>query len=1101
MMQSDCGDVSDLQSLLGKIQLEGSTNDSGAVDQVANNLRARLNISVEDEGIFQRLASQLLQVNISGAGKEFGGDRGTSCAHYPTELSSSSPALKEPELQSTWSTDTSSSANTQQPVARDTNIPAFNDGRIDPSTPIEQNSTWETSINGQLRRGRSPSIENRHEALSQACTNNSDDISAGRTFSATSNYMMKQHVAAPNSNGRRSPSPFRLGILFPRRGRKTEGEIPAGSPPLPGPLRTRSFEKCSAAVSGATPPKPPMSPFPPSTSVDMSFGSSLPPTPHISYGGLNNGSFDTVMSSPSINTASVPTPIPPQPPCSVSHRNDNLADRSNRTPQQPRATRGRTPTRYDDGTKVAPQSRSQSLPRTSKNSRSPRFQNFSPGRLFGRPKSQDATSPETPPIAFDKEPKVQSLCPQPLLRGRGAPEWSSIPKSSPLKTPATRLGVSVLEFETAQHKHRRKMENEMNDAATAATKSNATFGSHESTTKEKESNLFQVNLAAVAVKGLKTRSKNPSGAIRRNIGVASLTQTPTVLNRPNKAELPAERNPSPMETEMVNGFQEIGLPIGAPVPPPVVSAVSSDEIKFSIGGSDHGCTKSARRHPKRQSHRARAHSRNNSNQQTSENFPSSSASAHQSIPTSIPQGVPAPTKLQGHVLHDLTRIEASITSLRDEARKFYQAHDYRASILRYTLAIKTFTTLPICHGKPNLLANLLSDRAAALVMIGATSGSIHDCKRALNCLQRPAPPSYVLTERSDPLEANIYNCMAKASFKDGNIEGAMSGFMMASQVGNEIMTRCQGSSLSSEQKQRLQSLVEANNFEQMQISKFQALTQKIAGSKMPSLQAGSEDRASLNDRKGYVDVLDTVKDALSMAPRCIGLHGKKVALLAALRRWREVASHCERLAASNVQLDEVFTEDLEPFKPFRNAAPAKFLTANFFGDPEKEDFNVKDYAAAELKLTAKATAEAALRMPPSLLSTYLRALRLEERYPASEAAINALVGCTGMDWLPHEEDRLIRTKKSRERGDELFRLGNYEGAVQQYATCLKIDSENTGTAGAGGGRLHAVLHCNRAARFVDSLSLPWPMVSFSLSVPLKSFCFFAFFQSYCPSKI
>jgi hypothetical protein len=39
-------------------------------------------------------------------------------------------------------------------------------------------------------------------------------------------------------------------------------------------------------------------------------------------------------------------------------------------------------------------------------------------------------------------------------------------------------------------------------------------------------------------------------------------------------------------------------------------------------------------------------------------------------------------------------------------------------------------------------------------------------------------------------------------------------------------------------------------------------------------------------------------------------------LLATLKRWREVASHCERFAAANAKFDGCFTEDLAPKHPF-----------------------------------------------------------------------------------------------------------------------------------------------------------------------------------------
>jgi hypothetical protein len=56
--------------------------------------------------------------------------------------------------------------------------------------------------------------------------------------------------------------------------------------------------------------------------------------------------------------------------------------------------------------------------------------------------------------------------------------------------------------------------------------------------------------------------------------------------------------------------------------------------------------------------------------------------------------------------------------------------------------------------------------------------------------------------------------------------------------------------------------------------------------------------------------------SLSTATGCITLHEEKVSLLATLKRWREVASHCERFPAANAKFDGCFTEDLAPKHPF-----------------------------------------------------------------------------------------------------------------------------------------------------------------------------------------
>jgi DnaJ-domain-containing protein 1 len=101
-------------------------------------------------------------------------------------------------------------------------------------------------------------------------------------------------------------------------------------------------------------------------------------------------------------------------------------------------------------------------------------------------------------------------------------------------------------------------------------------------------------------------------------------------------------------------------------------------------------------------------------------------------------------------------------------------------------------------------------------------------------------------------------------------------------------------------------------------------------------------------------------------------------------------------------------------------------------------------------------------------------LRLEERCHQALAAVDALVDfldqylpCmerVNYSWLTKETDTIHRTIMSKDMGDSLFRTGDYLGAVAQYSACILIDCEDrAGNPQDVGGRLNAVLHCNRAA--------------------------------------
>ncbi|KAL7530780.1 hypothetical protein ACHAWF_003513, partial [Thalassiosira exigua] len=255
-------------------------------------------------------------------------------------------------------------------------------------------------------------------------------------------------------------------------------------------------------------------------------------------------------------------------------------------------------------------------------------------------------------------------------------------------------------------------------------------------------------------------------------------------------------------------------------------------------------------------------------------------------------------------------------------------------------------------------------------------------------------------------------------------------------------------------------------------------------------------RAELDAGKYKKEYLDALDEALDIAPASIEWQVAKVSFLAGRRRWFAVANCCERIAARAVRCDGLFEGDLADANPFPDVPPARDLDADFFAP--KDDAG--DAAPPHLRtLSPNAARDAAFRLPPELLPQYLRALRLEERYKAAVAAGTALaefdvgrssrggdVGGGGDDTFAenrrfHQEwDKLDRTIKLKEEGDLLFRDAYYERAVALYGECLAIDGEVDGSsilrqssswpvaspkANGAGGKLHAVLHSNRAACF------------------------------------
>lgn len=203
------------------------------------------------------------------------------------------------------------------------------------------------------------------------------------------------------------------------------------------------------------------------------------------------------------------------------------------------------------------------------------------------------------------------------------------------------------------------------------------------------------------------------------------------------------------------------------------------------------------------------------------------------------------------------------------------------------------------------------------------------------------------------------------------------------------------------------------------------------------------------------------------------MHSHTVHLFAYMKRWADLALHCERFASDCVKFDGVFVDDLASLNPYPSASLAQNLRGDFF------DLSVLDAATNAPKLLNEdAVGDAVRRMPMSILPLYLRALRLEERYAEAQRAASVLSACAReghlagcpMTWLEREQKKRIRICTTKDTGDALFRKGQYDEAAAKYAACLLVDAEGediaTTDGSNAGGRLHAVLHCNRAACFM-----------------------------------
>jgi tetratricopeptide (TPR) repeat protein len=407
-----------------------------------------------------------------------------------------------------------------------------------------------------------------------------------------------------------------------------------------------------------------------------------------------------------------------------------------------------------------------------------------------------------------------------------------------------------------------------------------------------------------------------------------------------------------------------------------------------------------------------------------------------------------------------------IASKREEGKNFYMNGAYLSSISAYSVAIRTFRECP-ANLTGDTLAVLLSNRAAGLLMVGAFHAAVADCELALQIVSAPMLDVPFTNDSGLLLKVKLYTRMARALLKLGDHASSTTAFQQAIQTAKEA-------SLFSERHHRddaryqnqsiLSQMATEASLGQTDSKRLLDVWENISRCMLRNMNHPSE-KSSLVETLGHVNV------ALTMAPGSEKLMESKVSLLANLKRWREVGGYCERLAAINVKWDVLFQDDLAGQNPFPDIPPARNLTSDFFGDARDEDA-----VTAEIKLTSRASAEAVLRVPFCLRQYYLRALRLEERYPAADSSLRTLEELikrgtslhdpqtlqSEFSWLPVERNKLDRTRLGRERGDELFRTGDFDRAAAQYAVCLLIDGEGTSQADPG-GRLHAVLNCNRAA--------------------------------------
>ncbi|KAL3911757.1 MAG: hypothetical protein SGILL_007156, partial [Bacillariaceae sp.] len=389
---------------------------------------------------------------------------------------------------------------------------------------------------------------------------------------------------------------------------------------------------------------------------------------------------------------------------------------------------------------------------------------------------------------------------------------------------------------------------------------------------------------------------------------------------------------------------------------------------------------------------------------------------------------------------------SNVMVFRDTAKMLYQSGDYSKCILACTSGIDLYRKEVDDSRSANLLGVLHSNRAAALLMVGAYQAALHECTEALRFTSYPSPSRRNMAGSSLSLIPKLFNRRARAHGKLGNIDEANTDFGLAIDAVTHIRKTCPSSTF--EGLDHEMSVATSGHVEIFRC--------RTAWGKMKGL-----DISRLSSEQS-LDAIQDVNCALSFCTGNAELQVFKVKLLSHLKRWRELVRYCERIGAANVKMDGCFPGDLQAMNPMPGVQGSRHLKPDAF-----DSVSDSDVAGVFFKLNYKAKGEVVLRLPYLARPLYVKGLRLQEDYFGAKECVARIEvflqsnpsfrNC--FSWFAPEKEMIAKTENLRSVADALYASGKFDAAADEYYKMSCLDRN-------AGGRLNAVMHCNRAACFM-----------------------------------